>query len=127
MQTLSTLLRHGITYLVGLLVAGLTVYLTSPGEAAAAVAAAHALIEPLVVLAGLAAVVLSRLALPVVAKVFRAGAGEKSGGGSGGILPSAFGWIGLAIGTAVASLGALPSCSAYPDGIPVGITLTLGK
>lgn len=117
MQTLATLTRHGITYLVGLLVAWLTVHLTLP-EAAAASAAAHAIIEPLVLLAGFVGVVLSRLAMPVLMKIFRNGAGEKSGRSPGVeavLLPMGI----IALGMA-AVLGALPSCSpAYPLAIPV--------
>lgn len=49
---------------------------------------------------------------------------KKPGGASGGVLSFAIGWIGLA---AVASMGALPSCSSMGGEYPVAITLRLGK
>jgi hypothetical protein len=111
MQTLSTLARHGITYLVGLLTASLAVYLTNPEELKTATDAAHALIEPLVVLAGFAAVIVSRLAMPAIQKIFRQGAGEDSGGSAGGLNLLIVGGM-MMIGTA--AVGTLPSCSSYP-------------
>lgn len=106
MNALASLARHAVTYLVGVFVAWITVYLTLPGEAQAAADAAGALIEPLVVLVGLAAAVLSRLAMPALNKIFRLSAGEGSGGASGGTLLLA---VGLGLGTA--AVGMLPSCS----------------
>ena len=106
MKTLATLTRHAATYLVGIFVAWFTVYLTLPGEAQAAADAANALVEPVVVLVGLAAVVISRLAMPVLTRIFRLSAGEGSGTGAGG-LPLLV--LGLGLGTA--AVGMLPSCS----------------
>lgn len=107
MQTLATLARHAVTYGVGILTAWLTLYLTEPAELKAATDAASALIEPLVILSGFVAVILSRLAMPFLTNLFRRGAGEK--GDSGGGL-NLLGLVGiLMIGTA--AVGTLPSCS----------------
>ena len=105
MNTLATLTRHIVTYLIGLLAAWLAIYLTG-ADLESATKAANALIEPLVIVAGFVAVILARLAMPVLNKIFRRGAGEYSSGGSGGMLPLAL-WLGLSM----AVVGTLPSCA----------------
>jgi hypothetical protein len=107
MKTLATLTRHGITYLVGLLVAWFTLHLTAPDELKTATDAANALVEPLVIVAGFVAVVLSRLAMPFVNNLFRRGAGEKGDSG-GGLNLLGLGGM-MMIGTA--AVGTLPSCT----------------
>jgi hypothetical protein len=111
MQTLATLTRHGITYLVGILTAWLAVYLTAPEELKTATEAANALVEPLVILIGFVAVILSRLAMPALNKIFRRGAGEDSANGTG-LAPLVA--IGTVIGMTAAVGGLLPSCSTGP-------------
>lgn len=108
MKTLATLTRHGITYLVGLLTAWLTLHLTAPEDLKAAVAAVEALVEPLVVISGFVAVVLARLAMPVVNKIFRRSAGEETGGASGGM--SLLWLVGMTM-ICTAAVGTLPSCA----------------
>lgn len=118
MQTLSTLIRHLVTYVVGMLIAWLTIYLTGP-DLETATAAANALVEPLVILAGFAAVILSRLAMPVLNQLFRRGAGEADNGG--GTLPLALvGW--MVVGAMAA--GTLPSCSPSAGEYPLTATLS---
>ena len=111
MQTLATLTRHGITYLVGILTAWLAVYLTAPEELKSATEAANALIEPLVVLAGFAGVILSRLAMPALNKIFRRSAGEGSGGASGG---TSLLVMVVSMSMAVVAGTLLPSCATAP-------------
>ena len=104
MNTLATLARHIITYLVGMLIAWLTIYLTG-ADLESATKAANALIEPLVIVAGFVAVIVARLAMPVLNKIFRPEAEEKSGGVSGGMALLVL-WLGLSM----AVVGTLPSC-----------------
>lgn len=122
MKTLASIIRHTLTYLAGIFVAWITVYLTLPGEAQAAADAVNALIEPLAVLLGLAAVVVARLAMPALNKIFRLSAGEGSGTGSGGISLLAIGGLGLS----TAAVGMLPSCSALGS-LPVRATVQLDE
>ena len=110
MKTLATLSRHLITYVTGLLVAWVAIYLTGE-DLKTATDAANSLVEPLVILAGFVAVVLSRLAMPIFDKLFRQGAGEDAmtktpRGGSMGGLPL---WV--LIGTLAGLVGCLPACS----------------
>lgn len=105
MNTLATLARHIITYIVGLLVAWFTLHLTTPEDLKVVVDAATSLVEPLVILAGFAAVIVARLAMPVLNKIFRPDAEEKSGGVSGGTTLLVL-WLGLSM----AVVGTLPSC-----------------
>lgn len=116
MKTLATLTRHTLTYLVGLLAAWLALHLTG-ADLESATKAANALVEPLVILAGFVAVILARLAMPVLNKIFRRGAGEGSGGASGGMVPLAL-WLGLSM----AVVGTLPSCT---PGLEYPVTGTL--
>lgn len=112
MKTLAALIRHAVTYLVGLLVAWFTLHLTTPEDLKVVVDAATSLVEPLVILAGFAAVILARLAMPVLNKIFRRGAGEGSGGASGGMVLLVL-WLGLSMTV----VGTLPSCvpgAEYP-------------
>lgn len=111
MQTLATLARHITTWLIGLLVGWFTIQLTSPEELKTATDAANALVEPLVILVSTVAVILSRLAMPWVTKIFRKSAGEDSGGSAGGLNLLMLGGL-MMIGTA--AVGLLPSCSSYP-------------
>jgi len=120
MQTLSSLIRHGVTYVIGMLSAWMAVNLTGP-DIAEATAAAEAMIEPLVVVSGFVAVILARLAMPVFNKIFRMGSGENdddrdkdNGGGSGRTLL-------LVIACTAVGLGSLPSCSQFSP--PVGIAV----
>lgn len=104
MQTLASLARHTITYVVGMLVAWLAVYLTGT-DLKAATDAANALVEPLVILSGFVAVILARLAMPFLNNLFRRAAGENADPGLR-LVP----WlVGIGLGTAV--VGTLPSCS----------------
>lgn len=105
MKTLATLTRHTLTYLVGLLAAWLALHLTG-ADLESATKAAHALVEPLVIIAGFVGVILARLAMPVLNKIFRRGAGEGSGGASGGMTPLVVG-----LGLSMAVVGTLPSCT----------------
>lgn len=105
METLATLTRHVITYLVGLLAAWLALHLTG-ADLESATKAANALVEPLVILAGFVAVILARLAMPVFNKIFRRGAGEGSGGSAGGL-----GLLVVGLGLSMAVVGTLPSCA----------------
>ena len=107
MKTFATLIRHAITYLVGLLVAWFAIHLTAPDDLKTATDAANALIEPLCVVAGFVAVILTRLAMPLFSKLFRRGAGETDAASGGGLSPCVMGFV-LAAGLVV---GALPSCS----------------
>ena len=111
MQTLATLTRHGVTYLVGILTAWLTLHLTAPEEIRAATDAAAALVEPLVVLAGFTAVIVARLAMPMLNKIFRRSAGEESGGTSGG---TSLLVMVVSMSMAVAAGTLLPSCATAP-------------
>lgn len=114
MKTLATLVRHAVTFLIGLLVAWFTVHLTAPEELKTATDAANALVEPLVVVAGFVGVILSRLAMPFLSKYFRLGAGEHSDKGSaGGLMPCV---LGLSMAAALLGLS-LPSCA--PNGLSV--------
>lgn len=117
MKTLATLTRHIITWAVGMLIAWLAIYLTEV-DLATATAAANALVEPLVILAGFVAVILARLALPVLNKIFRRGAGEESSGASGGMLPL----VVVGLGLSMAVVGTLPSCA---PGLEYPVTGTL--
>ena len=108
MNTISTLIRHALTFLAGLGGLLLASRLISPGDVPAANDAGRALIEPLTLLGGLLAAGASRLVLAWAGNLFRIGAGEPSGGASGGMLLLVVG--GLVIGTA--AVGLLPSCSA---------------
>ena len=116
MKTFATLARHEVTYLVGLLVAWFTLHLTAPEDLKTATDSAHALVEPLVVVAGFVAVILTRLAMPALNKIFRRGSGENDGDSAGGLSPC---WIIVVM--AAALMGALPSCS--PNGTPVTFRL----
>ena len=109
MKTLATLIRHAITYLVGILVAWFTLHLTAPDELKSATDAANALVEPLVIVTGFVAVVLSRLAMPVLTNLFRRGAGEDSSGGSGGGLNLLM--LGGMLMISTAAVVTLPSCN----------------
>jgi hypothetical protein len=108
MKTFATLIRHAVTYLVGLLVAWFAIHLTAPDDLKAATDAANALVEPLCVVAGFVAVILTRLAMPFFSRLFRLGSGETEDKGSaGGLSPCVLLWIGMT----VAFMGSLPSCS----------------
>ena len=102
MKTLATLIRHGITYLVGLLVAWFALHLAAPEDLKSATDAANALVEPLVIVAGFVAVILSRLLLTWAGNLFRRGAGETTGSGTPLL---------VALGVGTAAVGFLPSCS----------------
>ncbi len=122
MKTLATLTRHIITYLTGMLVAWLTIYLTG-ADLESATQAANALVEPLVILAGFVAVIVSRLAMPFLNNIFRRGAGEgtdSDAGASGGKLPLAL----FLMATAAGLMGALPSCATSDGEYPVTASLT---
>jgi hypothetical protein len=110
-NSLSSIVRHAVTYAVGIFVAFFVSFLTAPSEIEAAQTAGAAMVEPLTVFGGLAAALLTRLALPWVTKIFRRSAGEErddDNGSSGGMTPLMVGLLGMA-----AVLGtALPSCSA---------------
>lgn len=131
MQTLATLTRHGVTYLVGIITAWLTLHLTAPEEIQAATDAANALVEPLVILAGFVGVIVARLAMPMLNKIFRRSAGEGSGGTSGG---TSLLVLVVATSMAVAAGTLLPSCTGpltgsvgYTDpqtGARLGVTFT---
>lgn len=121
-ETLRTLCRHLATYVVGLLVAFFTVHLTAPAELKSATEAANALLEPLVILIGAAGVILTRLAMPVIDKIFRRGGGD-DGSGSGGI-PLLVAWC--VVGALV--VVTLPACSSMTDAaraLPIKATLLL--
>lgn len=105
MKTLATLFRHGVTYLVGLLIAWFTLHL-SGADLKSASDAANALIEPLVIVLGFVGVILTRLAMPYLSKIFRRGAGETDGDSGGGLLPCF-----IVLSMAAAFMGSLPSCS----------------
>lgn len=108
MKTLATLTRHSVTYLVGLLVAWFAVHLTAPDDLKTATDAANALVEPLCVVIGFVAVILTRLAMPIFNKLFRRGAGETTSDSAGGLSPCV---MGLALAAGLLVVGALPSCS----------------
>jgi hypothetical protein len=123
MKTLATLTRHIITYVIGMLVAWLAIYLTG-ADLESATKAANALVEPLVILAGFVAVIVSRLAMPIFDKIFRRGAGEETdsdAGASGGKSSLAL----FLMATAAVLMGALPSCATNGDGeYPVTASLS---
>jgi hypothetical protein len=121
MKTLATLIRHVVTYAVGLLVSFLTVHLSGV-ELQTGVDAANALVEPLVVLVGLLGVIASRLAMPFLHKLFRAGSGDTDDGPAGGLSPVVIGMV----GTAVAIGGSLPSCSPAQLEALRGVPIRLG-
>lgn len=123
-ETLQSLARHLVTSLVGLIIAFFTIHLTAPHELEAAKDAANAIVEPLVVLLSLGGAILARLAMPLLQKLFRRGAGEKDGS-SGEMLPLMIGW--LIVGTL--AVGTLPACSpAMTDAaraLPIRLTLLM--
>lgn len=121
MQTLATLARHIITYTIGMLVAWLAVYLTGP-DLKAATDAANALVEPLVILAGFGAVIVSRLAMPWLNKIFSRAAGEEGSGGSGGGL-NLLGLGGILM-ISTAAVGTLPSCAPSGDEYPLTASIS---
>jgi uncharacterized protein involved in response to NO len=90
MKTIATLLRHGITYLVGLMVTWFTLHLAGD-ELKSASDAANALIEPLVIVLGFVGVILARLAMPFIQKIFQRGAGETDEDSAGGLSPCVLG------------------------------------
>jgi len=123
MKTLATLIRHAVTYLVGILLAWFTVHLTAPQELKSATEAANALVEPLVIVVGFVGVILARLAMPLLNNIFRRGAGEvndSDAGASGGKFPLA-----LLLCAAAGLMGVLPSCATRGDGeYPVTASLS---
>lgn len=123
-ETLQTLARHIATWVVGLIVAFFTIHLTAPGELTAAKDAANAIVEPLVILLSTAAVIVTRLAMPMLQKLFRRGAGENDSSGTGG-LPLLVGWITVS----TLAVGTLPACSpAMADAaraLPIRLTLLM--
>lgn len=109
MQMLASLIRHVVTYLVGILVTWFTLHLVAPDELKAATDAAYALVGPLVIVLSFVAVILSRLAIPFLSNLFRRGAGENVNDGLK--LVPWLAWLGLS----AAAVGTLPSCSPeYP-------------
>jgi hypothetical protein len=111
MKTFETLTRHSITWLFGILVTWLTIYL-SADDLKTATEAVNALIEPLVIVAGFVAVILVRLAMPFLNKIFRRGAGENSdgetgAGSAGGLVPLLLLCLGIA--------ALLPGCQTLQD------------
>jgi hypothetical protein len=115
MNTLATLTRHGLTYLAGLVAAWFAIYLTGD-DLKTATDALHALIEPLAVSVGFAAVVVTRLALPWLQKIFRLGAGDNDGSAGG---PALF-LLWLTCMTAALGWG-LSSCSHGQFPVRVGL------
>jgi hypothetical protein len=106
MKTIATLTRHVVTYLIGLLTAWLALHLAGD-DLKAATDAAKALIDPLVILGGALSVIVARLAMPFLNKLFRRDTGNAMDDSSGSGMVSLLGLLCMAAGL----LGALPSCS----------------
>lgn len=104
-MNLSTLIRHGLTYLAGI---GGFLYQHGAIDAGAVDVANQAgeqLIDPLSVILGLVAAVVMRLVIALLGKIFPSLAEKASGGMSGGAL------LLMAMGTMAGVMGCLPSCS----------------
>lgn len=108
MKNISSLIRHGLTYLAG--IGGFLFQhgLIDASGVDAANKAGEQLIDPLAIITGLMAVVAMRAAIALLGKIFPSIAEKASGGMSGGAL------LFVVCGTAAALMGCLPSCSDYP-------------
>lgn len=117
-MNIPSILRHWFTLAATIFTAWIIALVTlSPDDQAALGNAVTELVGPLVIIGTLLVTALWRMALAWLAKVFQVGAGEKTPGGNGeplGLL--------LGLGTAVALMGSLPSCSS---GMPLKVTAIL--
>jgi hypothetical protein len=110
MKTFATLIRHSITWLFGLFITWLAIYL-SGDDLTAAKDALAALVEPLVIIAGFVGVIVARLAMPFFNRIFRMGSGERrdddeGAGSAGGLVPLLLLCLGIA--------ALLPGCADFP-------------
>lgn len=120
-MNIASILRHWFTLAATILTAWIIALVTlSPDDQAALGNALTELVGPLVIIGTLLVTALWRMALAWLAKVIQVGAGEKTPGGNGE-LPGLL----LGLGTAVAFMGSLPSCSS--SGMPLKVTAILDE
>lgn len=119
MNTIASQIRHFLTFLCGIGGMLLSAHLITPDQVDSANQAGASLVEPLSVLCGMLVAGITRLAIGYASSLFAKG---KNGGGA--VAPL------IALSTAAALMGGLPSCSTViaPDGTkttaPDAITVT---